>query len=281
MLDDKILDVNDLILEPLPVLANVREIRNYHDYLRVNFRRVHASDLSDYADFPGDAYVYTHMQHAFVDKGTWRWQCVGCGSVQFVDKSRLYGLCVRCTWPGDQRWAKIVMPDEMEEIEAILLQMPGRRYNNFLRDWRINWTVEYLNKRLQKAQVKMEAGEDLRKLSIAPTRTVTTGEILRASYWNNNVAEPINDISGDNGPIEFRDAIVPAAFTTGERNAFTEEPTSLFIWNSTLERLEYYDGTTYQGLLRVGDEGITETRAEELIDEAITQHLEDATHGGE
>ena len=243
MLNDKILDLEDLVEDPLRVLAHKKQIEDYRDYLRVNYGRIHDGNLEDFAIFPNENYQYQHQISAYVDKGVWKWRCGSCGGSGFVSRTHRYALCLGCLWPGNGSWAEVVLPPNYRQIENLLLQMPGRRSINFLRDWRPDWPSDRLETRVRLARQKQQEGRDLKKLSIAPTRTVSSGESFRSFYWNNNGSEPLDDISGDNGIIEFRAGIKPASFSTAERDALMNVPNGSIIWNETNTRLERYAGS--------------------------------------
>ena len=279
-MQDKIMDLNALLEEPSRILENANRIHSYHDYLAVNFQIQHQESLIRYRPFPDDIPDGPYRAKAFVDKGVWKWLCHQCGSGYFVDKRHRYGMCLCCLWP-DNQWAQIVLPDDLDQIEELLLQMPGHRENNFLRDWKPTWPIGVLMGRVTKVRSKMhDPDADLRKLSIAPSRSVSIGEIVEAGYFNNNVKEPIDDLSGDNDPIEFRNAIVLAGFTTAERDALNTNILSdgFFFLNETDGTMQYRQGATFQTLVRSDRGGITSSRMEELIAAAIARHNAEATH---
>ena len=279
MLDDAILDVSESLNDPVPILSNRNIINSYHDYLTVNYKRIHGGNLTDYVDYPQLGHSFAGDVRPFIDKGVWKWVCGSCGHGYVCDKGQQYGFCLYCLWPGQGQWVELVFPNNLQQVETLLLQMPGRRATNFLRDWKVHWTEGDLEYRIDMMNEKMRLGEDLRKLSIAPTRTATVGEILRSGHWNNNIKEPIDDLSGDNGPIEFRNAIVLASFTTAERDVLVNELVGMLIWNTTISAVQYYDGSEYRTLLRIDQAGIDEMTANTLITAAITAHLNAATHG--
>ena len=58
MLDDAILGVSDVIDEPVPVLKDSEMINSYHDYLAVNYNRIHRSSLISYTNFPSEGQTF-------------------------------------------------------------------------------------------------------------------------------------------------------------------------------------------------------------------------------
>ena len=245
-MNDCILDIRELVRERPPVLVNSHLVRDYSSYLAVNFRAFHGSPIGSYTVMPNDLDDLRDACAAHVNKGCWIWACGHCGNTMFIDKQQLAGFCLACLWPGDGRWARIVLPVGWRQIEQLLLQMPGHRYDNDLRDWKPTWTTDVLAERISKAVEQVLAG-NLRpkRLSIAPARMVSIGEIVQASYLNNNVQEPLDDMSGEHGVIEFRHGIRSGGFTTSERDAISSPPDGTLLWNETDERLDlrYTDWT--------------------------------------
>ena len=276
-LPDKILDLTDLLDEQVSVLIEANRVFSYQDYLRINFAAVHGSSLARYIFWPTVAYRYEDEAQTFVDKGTWRWQCRVCGNVQFADRLEPHAFCLMCLWP-DGAWARIRFPDDIEEIEEILLQFQGHRTINYLRDWRPGWSIEFLQARVERARMKEAQGLDPKKLSIAPSRSVGIGEIVQPTLWNNNIKEPLDDISGDNGPTEFRHGIAVGEFTTEERDAISSPPDGMFFWNETTGRMEYRGASAYEGLVDTNRVIVDENLMGELIQAGIDQHLADAIH---
>ena len=274
---DKILDLTDLLDEQVSVLIESDRIFSYQDYLQINFAAVHGSSLARYISWPTVECRHEDEAQTFVDKGTWRWQCRVCGNVQFADRLEPHAFCLMCLWP-DKAWASIRFPDNIEEIEEVLLQFQGHRTINYLRDWRLGWSIEFLQARVERARMKEAQGLDPRKLSIAPSRSVGIGEIVQPTLWNNNIKEPLDDISGDNGPTEFRHGIAVGEFTTEERDAISSPPDGMFFWNETTGRMEYRSASAYEGLVDTNRVIVDEDLMGELIMAGIDQHLADAIH---
>ena len=264
---DRILYLEDLVDEP-GVLENRYLIGNYRDYLEVEFRNIHGSELRDCQVLPVTDACMKGTAQAYVDKGMWRWQCEECGCSYFVSGRYHNGVCLTCLWPHGGNWAEVVLPENHRQIENLLLQMPGYRSRNHLRDWKPGWSERHLANRVERARHYVLAGTNPRKLSIAPTRTVSVGEIVYSDYWNDNLAEVIEDASGDNGPIEFRAAIRVGGYTTTERNALGTVPNGTIIWNETTSQWEHWNGTTWAPF--VDKANATEAAARTLTDKFIT-----------
>lgn len=163
------------------------------------------------AEIPADT-SELETRDAFVDYGRWIWRCDDCGSAMLAERPHHHpredglSMCVTCPAP-ERAWVRVVFPANHADIETELLLMPGQHRSNApLREWQPGWTIADLQDRRARATAHVEAGTfDRRSLSIGAPRTFATGEILLATSMNTGLSDPIRDLSGDNGQIEFRD----------------------------------------------------------------------------
>lgn len=198
MPSDAILTYADHVADrPLtPRLRNRSGPDSYADYLRIHYRFYQDAALP-----PKPPMIPTVP--AFVNAGRWVWQCAACYEGGMVEPGEA-AICAHC---GDG-WVMPTLPANRAAIEEELLRQPGRRHNAPVRHWRPGWTLDTLRARTAKANALIAAGEaNPRALSIGATRVWVTGEILTASNENLYISTPIDDLSGDNGIVEFRDSL--------------------------------------------------------------------------
>ena len=191
-----------------PAYILPRGVTDYGDYLRHYYQQVQGR--------PAPSVPTGTLPEAVaeVNCGRWIWQCPACGTGLPLQG----GSPVICPACGTGGWHEVAWPANLSDIEAELLKQPGRRLIAPVRMWKPGWTMEDLKDRTQAAALLVAQGARLvRALSIGATRTWTLGEVPTASNFNTYISDPIDDLSGDNGPIELRDSLRVLDGTGGDR----------------------------------------------------------------
>ena len=216
----------------------------YSQWLEHNYRLHHDDDRPAAAAFPTPA-------PAIVNHGRWLWQCPAClTAVQICADQNGAALPLYCPACFGQGFVQPTFPPDRAAIEEELMRQPGYRWNAPFRNWEPGWSLAYLQARTAAAQAQLDAGATyVRAASIGTPRTWSVGEVLTAANMNTYIREIQKDLIGTNGPVEFLSALVPASFTTAERNALTAQA-GLLLFNSTLNLLENYDGSQWRTPLR-------------------------------
>ena len=238
MADDKIIQHSHYKEDPLPRL----EFSNlgYSAWL-TKMHQIYQGE--DPPEVP--ASISTSVD-AFVNAGRWLWLCVACNNATVCEVGQP-SICVECATQG---WVNVAFPSNREEVETELLKQPGHRAHAPIRQWRPGWEISVLEDRTTRAQAAVDAGVLFpTSLSIGATRIWSVGEILTAANKNTYERNVLDDLSGDNGPIEYRGPIVIDSLTTTERNAITLTGTGglgasgngLVIYNSTKAVFERYE----------------------------------------
>ena len=238
MADDKIIQHSHYKEDPLPRL----EFSNlgYSAWL-TKMHQIYQGE-----DPPEVPASITTSVDAFINAGRWLWMCVACNSAITAEVGQP-SICVECATQG---WVNVVFPSNREDVETELLKQPGHRAHAPIRQWRPGWEISVLEDRTTRAQAAVDAGVLFpTSLSIGATRIWSVGEILTAANKNTYERNVLDDLSGDNGPIEYRGPIVIDSLTTTERNAITLTGTGglgasgngLVIYNSTKAVFERYE----------------------------------------
>ena len=176
-----------------------------------------AWDGADYGEWIADRYQESHGESppvkpeeaemdtvgAFVNSGRWLWQCEACDSAYPISKADLTAICIQC----GGAWMRVILPDEIDDIEVELLKQPGYRSNAPIRNWLPGWSLETLEKRTEKAKAKQtDTGSSyIRNLSIGTPRVWAVGETLTAANMNTYISEILKDLIGTNGNVELVD----------------------------------------------------------------------------
>ena len=244
MAQDKILHFADHHDEVAAVIPLPPGVRAYRDYLEHFHRSEQGSDLPDVPDeFPDIKAV------AQINQGRWLWRCQGCNNGTLLDADTEHSICPRCAFNG---WIEVEWPENKAEIEAELLKMAGnglgRRLSTTVREWRQGWTLEYLEKRTEKALELSKLGGRVRALSIGARRIWTVGEILTADHQNTYVTDIEDDLAGANGIIELETDPVNNTgglriprLTTAQRTAQTATDGTQ-VYDTTADETYRYQG---------------------------------------
>ena len=255
--------------EDIVASENIKRTDSYEDYLLRNahaYTGIKNLPIKNAGNFP--------QMYAFVDSGRWMWHCLACDAGIVVDINRSTGaasvsICPACLYQG---WVEVVLPINRAEIEAELLQQPGFRGKTAFRNWQLNWDMQHLRYRTSRAREQMEAGvQNPRGASIGATRLWSVGEILTASNKNTFERQVFRDLAGRNGPIEYEDAIVLYNVTTTQRDAITAED-GMVVYNATTGRMEDYNGSNWNGVLRLWESTDTYTGGGDSVEEHTITH---------
>ena len=175
---------------------------SYQSFLEQSYRVFRDADL------PPLSFMADDLPTAIVEinAGRWIWRCLACNTGVVPARDNPYVICSVCGY-GD--WHRILWPENATAIEEELLRQPGyRSHGSPLRMWRPGWSMDYLRERTAKALAIIAKGESApRALSIGLTRVWAVHEILTAGNMNTFLTDPINDLSGDNGIVEPRNAM--------------------------------------------------------------------------
>ena len=249
-MDDKILTWDDYQDEPEPRFAKTfRRGAAYAQYVETYYK----VNLGQPPPVMPDS--LDRVAPMFVDGGRWVAQCPGCrGGVPAPTDPGEPVICVQC---GAGGWGKPLWPIERYEIDAELLRMPGFRYFAPVRQWRPGWTLDHLCQRTERAWELFQELPPftlLRALSIGATRVWLAGEVLSAANMNLYISDPIDDISGDNGLVEFRDAI-SASYIVAPGGTTIQRPSpqaGLLRWNTEDLTFDLGGASDYQQMLNSG-----------------------------
>lgn len=69
---------------------------------------------------------------AYVQESQWVVACPWCGQTQVTSPADPRMACPRCHNDGRSQWVRVVFPDDMEAIEAILNRRPRLENRNWL-----------------------------------------------------------------------------------------------------------------------------------------------------
>ena len=226
----------------------------------------------------------------FINHGRWLWLCPAC--LTAVQVSETAGVVDPCCCPACfyQGFVQPTFPENRAAIDAELMRQPGYRWNAPFRNWEPGWSLTYLQERTAAAQAQLDAGiKFVRAASIGIPRTWSVGELLTAANMNTYVREIQKDLRGDNGPVEFLNAIVPESLTTAERNALTQM-NGMMLYNSTAGSLQFFEQGgwttrvgTHMSQLFAASRFITVQHTlgvKPVIFQLMYERVRDTTHGG-
>ena len=260
--------------EEIPAKLAVHHGRQGHERRDWTYRQYLGwlYNLHQSTPLPTPSYPVTQTYYAFVNAGRWIVQCLACRSAVEVDRQDALAICVICPSP----WHQVIWPSNWQDIETILLTMPGHRLIAPLRQWRIGWTMSRLRERAALAnqlQADLPEGVLLTSMSIGASRVWSVGEILTAANENIYISDILDDLAGRDGPVQLEDSLeildgsggryfkLPGG-TTAQRPTGTA---ARLRFNSTIARAEYHDGSgwvsfgapviTYEALNAAGDVG--------------------------
>ncbi len=231
MPDDKIMTFAHYVEDLTPHIRKAS--LDYTGWLEDLYQRWIADEVPSVPDE-----IATEVE-AFVDGGRWLWHCKACNS-GIPAEPELVSICPQC---ASQGWVNVKFPDNRDAIEEELLKQPGRRAHAPVRHWRPGWTVDDLKERTEKAQEKLDKGEDfIRTLSIGLPRMWSVDEVLTASNMNTYLSNILHDLIGDNGIIELRTdttnnegGLRLPRLTTSQRTAQTATNGTI-VYDTTLNR---------------------------------------------
>ena len=238
--------------EEIPAKLAVHHGRQGHERRDWTYRQYLGwlYNLHQSTPLPTPSYPVTQTYYAFVNAGRWIVQCLACRSAVEVDRQDALAICVICPSP----WHQVIWPSNWQDIETILLTMPGHRLIAPLRQWRIGWTMSRLRERAALAnqlQADLPEGVLLTSMSIGASRVWSVGEILTAANENIYISDILDDLAGRDGPVQLEDSLeildgsggryfkLPGG-TTAQRPTGTA---ARLRFNSTIARAEYHDGS--------------------------------------
>ena len=228
MANDAILTYSDYQDDPSPMLY--KAAMDYEAWLRALYLEYQGTAA------PAVPNTLTNSVDAMVNGSRWVWMCPTCNAALPAEPGEP-SICPECGLLG---WVSVTFPSNRSAIETELLRMPGYRTRAWVRHWMPGWTITELEARTARTNTLAAAGVNpVRALSIGVPLATTVGQVLTAAFMNVNYRGPILDLSGDNGPVQFRDTIQLDSGTTAQRSATPAN--GMLRYNTSLNVFERYE----------------------------------------